>query len=152
MNAASSRPQAYRGPYPIRSHRTLADLGFGDPATLHPAVIGLDLGRSPDIHVVQVIDAEHRVIGQRFRSVAADQPREDPRDLQQQWDRDFVSEEWSLADQFRAINAAMQPQKPDEPPTVVALAYGLGCAIGGAALIGAVVFYIAFVLRLIGGQ
>ncbi|MBY0392102.1 MAG: hypothetical protein K2Q27_02420, partial [Novosphingobium sp.] len=120
-----------------------------------PVVIGLDLGRSPDIHVeqvVQVIDGDHRVIGQQFRAVAPDQPREDPRDLQQQWDRDFVSEEWSLADQFRAINAAMQPHKRDEPPTIMALAYGLGCAIGGAALIGAVVFYFAGVLRLIGGQ
>lgn len=149
MSAAPSRPQPYRGPYPIRSHRTLADLGFGDPATVRPVVIGLDLGRSPDIHVVQIIYADHRVIGQRFRSDKANPFEEDLRELQRQWDGEAGH---AIRQQFRAINAAMQPQKRDEPPSVMALAYGLGCAIGGAALIGAVVFYIAFVLRLIGGQ
>lgn len=148
-SASPHQPRAYRGPYPIRSHRTLADLGFGDPATLHPAVIGLDLGRSPDIHVVQVIDAKHRVIGQRFRSDNANPYEEDLRELQRAWDGEAGH---AIRQQFRAINAAMQPPKPDESPTVMAMAVGLGCAIGGAALIGAVVFYIAFVLRLIGGQ
>lgn len=149
FNPAPEPARAYRGPYPIRSHRTLADLGFGDPATLRPVVIGLDLGRSPDIHVEQVIDGKHRVIGQRFRSGDVNPYEEDLRELQKRWDGEAGH---AIRQQFRAINAAMQPPKPDEPPTVVALAYGLGCAIGGAALIGAVVFYITFVLQLIGGQ
>ena len=148
-SASPHQPRAYRGPYPIRSHRTLADLGFGDPATLHPAVIGLDFGRSPDIHVVQVIDAEHRVIGQRFSSDKANPFEEDLRELQRRWDGEAGH---AIRQQFRAVNAAMQPPNPDEPPTVIAMAGGLGCAIGGAAMIGAVVFYIAFVLQLIGGQ
>lgn len=152
MTRPAEPARAYRGPYPIRSHRTLAELGFGDPATLRPVVIGLDLGRSPDIHVeqvVQVVEGQHRVIGQRFRSGDGNPYEEDLRELQKRWDGEAGH---AIRQQFRAINAAMQPPKPDEPPTVVALAYGLGCAIGGAALIGAVVFYIAFVMRLIGGQ
>lgn len=159
MSVAPSRPQAYRGPYPIRSHRTLADLGFGDPATLRPVVIGLDLGRSPDIHVeevVQVIDGQQRIIGQRFRSVADDQPREDPRDLQQQWDAETQEALAQVRAQFRAVNAAMQPSdglglvRNDCPP-VMAWIILLGGLIGGAFLVGAVMLAMAILIRLIGG-
>lgn len=159
MSAAPSRPQPYRGPYPIRSHRTLAELGFGDPATLRPVVIGLDLGRGPDIHVeqvVQVVEGQHRVIGQRFCSGADVPPREDPRDLQRQWDAEAQeSFAEALADvraQFRAVNTAMQRPKPDQPPTVMALVIGIGSAIAGAALIAGVVSWIAIVVAVGGGQ
>lgn len=152
MDTPASLARAYRGPYLIRSHRTLAELGFGEPAGPRPVVIGLDLGRSPDIHVeqvVQVTDGRHRVIGQRFRSVADDQPREDPRKLQAQWDEEARE---AIRAQFLAVNDAKRRTKFDRAPSVVALAIGIGSAIAGAALIGAVVLYFAVVLRLIGGQ
>lgn len=159
MTRSTAAARAYRGPYPIRSHRTLADLGFGDPATLRPVVIGLDLGRSPDIQVVQVIDGQHRVIGQRFRSHADDQPCEDLRELQRQWDAEERAAEAqeAIRAQFRAVNAAMQrPQGlgllPANCPPVIAWTIAIASLVGGAALVGGVMLYTALAVRLIGGQ
>jgi hypothetical protein len=130
--SAADRPTAYRGPWPILSHRTLAELGAG----VGPAVI---------------IEGKYREVqGQRFR-ITPDHLRDDPRMLQQRWDEEAGQGPRIVPDhaaQFREINAALRGPEPDEPPTVMRIAI----LIGGAGLIAGVVTAIAIAVRLFGGQ
>jgi hypothetical protein len=133
IQPASDRPTAYRGPWPILSHRTLADIG-----------------------APVIIDGEYREVhGQRFR-VTPDRLREDPRKLQAQWDEEPYAG-WGVqpggivpdhAAQFRQINEALRGPDPDEAPAMIRFAL----MIGGAALIAGVITAFAIAVRLIGGQ
>lgn len=133
IRPASDGPTAYRGPWPILSHRTLADVG--------PAVI---------------IEGEYREVhGQPFR-ITPDRFREDPRVLQQRWDEEAHGDAPRMvpdhAAQFREINAALRGPEPDRPGSAMALAMAIGCAVSGALMVAGVITAIAFAVRLIGGQ
>jgi hypothetical protein len=128
-----ARPTAYRGPWPIHAHRTLADVG--------PAVI---------------VDGEFREVhGQRFR-ITPESRREDPRALQAQWDEDpysgFGLQPGGVVPdhqaQFREINDALRGPDPDQADAIMSIAI----MIGGAVMIAGVIAAFAIVIRLIGGQ
>lgn len=128
-----ARATAYRGPYPIHTHRTLADVG--------PAVI---------------VEGEFREVhGQRFR-ITPEPLREDPRVLQAHWDQEPHGVNRCVppdhAAQFREINEALRGPEPAGSPTVIVLVYLIGSAIGGAALVAGVITGFAVLARLLGGQ
>ncbi len=122
---AAACPTAYRGPYPILSHRTLADVG--------PAVI---------------IEGEYREVhGQRFRSAHQPVNRVDLRIDQDEADAAFARQQVRL---YRI--APRQPARPDPAmPRIWALILLAASLIGGALLVG-LVFCVMAALGLAFGQ
>jgi len=83
----SPEPRAYRGSWPIRDHRTLAEIGFADPAAQPTANVVFFPGSSneagfdctmPDLRIEQdEVDATHaREVVRVYRVALRNQPLE----------------------------------------------------------------------------